>query len=110
MKWFKKHKKVDETPPPLTDEEMGIGLLSDLSIDEQVIAAENVMACRDLLNAYMGYIHEHRRNGHECLPYCTPGALLEHLHGVTGDEAKLVLIVALKDMYNVYLRSLTEQA
>lgn len=108
MKWFKKRKKAEDVP--LTDEEMGIGLLGNLSMDEHVIATENVMACRDLLNVYIGYIHEHRQNGHECLPYCTPGALLEHLHSVTGEEAKLILIVALKDMYNVYVNLMVEDA
>lgn len=96
MLWRSKKKKIDSS-----DE---LGNLADLTLDEQVIAADNVMTCRDVANLFMNIIAEHRGDGHECLPYCMPVDLHEQLELLEPDELKMILTVILKDMYDVYYR------
>lgn len=97
MRW----KKKKSAPEP----EEALGNLSDMTLDEHMMAAQNVMTCREFLNLFMSIIHDHRQDGHECVAYCMPGQLYLALEDLELDEVKMVLTVALKDMYNVYLQA-----
>jgi hypothetical protein len=96
----KKNKPAAAAPQP----EEGLGKIADMTLDEHMLAAENVMTCRDFLNLFMNIIRDHREDGHDCLPYCMPEQLYLSIEDLELDDIKMILTVALKDMYNVYLQ------
>ena len=104
MNWFKKKPSGNTSVP----QREALVDLDAMSSEEHIMAAENVMACRDLANMLLNIIDDHRDNGHECLPYCIPTELHEELEDLDHFELKMLVTVMLKDMYNVYLRIKTE--
>lgn len=112
MWWKKKSKPAPEQNiPDVSDDDRpwGLGRIAEMTVDEQILAAENVMTCRDFLNLFMQIIAQHRLDDHECLPYCMPIELHHHMNALDLAETRLVLIVALKDMFDVYHRFSAEQ-
>lgn len=89
---------------PAPEPEDPMARLVDMTMEEQMIAGENVMVCRDLLNLFMTFIARHRADGHDCLPYCIPRELNDYFEKLGADELKMMLTVTLKDMYQVYLQ------
>jgi len=102
MNWFK---KKPSAVAPVTE---ALVNLDAMSSEEHIMAAENVMACRDLANILLNVIDDHRGDGHDCLPYCIPAELHEELEDLDHFELKMLVTVMLKDMYAVYLRAKTE--
>lgn len=102
--WWRRNRKKAEVEPE-ADSYSELGELSALTFDEQMIAAENVMACRDAANYFTSIIHEHRKDGHECLPYCMPTELHEAIEALDMPELKAVFTIVLKDVYDAYYRA-----
>lgn len=101
MRWQRKKKKDDSADR--------LGIMSEMTPEEHMVAAENVMTCRDAFGLFMALIHEHRSDGHECLPYCIPAELHEQLEGLDIYELKMILTVVLKDLYNAHVYRQMEQ-
>src|SRR5689334_19477290 len=85
MNWFKKKPSGNTSVP----QREALVDLDAMSSEEHIMAAENVMACRDLANMLLNIIDDHRDNGHECLPYCIPTELHEELEDLDHFELKM---------------------
>lgn len=86
-----------------------LGMMSDMTPEEHMVATENVMVCRDAVNFFMTIIHDHRSDGHECLPYCMSAELHEQLEVLDLFELRMILTVILKDLYSAYEQRQMEQ-
>jgi hypothetical protein len=78
--------------------------LTELSFDERIMAAENVMACRDVVGMFLAIIAQHQEDGHECLPYCSPPQMFDYLRILDAQDMRMLLTIALKDMHENYLK------
>lgn len=105
VRWLKSKKKKPNNEVP-----EGMAALIEMTLDEQMIAAENVMISRDFLNLFMRIIYEHRLDGHECVAYCMPQELHDNLEMLEANDMRMILTVALKDMFGVYVQFQQEES
>lgn len=87
--------------PPTMVESLAVG---DMNLDEQIVAASNVMEARDGVDMFLSIIWDHRQDGHECLPYCVPNQMSVYLSRLDEDDLRLLLAVLLKDTVDKYMR------
>lgn len=64
--------------------------------------ANNIMWCRQNLEAMLGYIEFHRLDGHDCPPFCFPAGIGAYLDQLPRDHVVLMLMVMLKDIHVAY--------
>lgn len=76
--------------------------IDDMTPEELIRAAENVMACREAINTLLNLVAEHQADGHECLPYCISTRLNHALLQLDEYQTRMVLTVLLKDVYGAY--------
>lgn len=82
--------------------------IDDMTSEELIRAAENVMACREAINALLNLVAEHRADGHECMPYCISSQLNHALLQLDEYQTRMVLTVLLKDVYEAYTSNNSE--
>ena len=82
--------------------------ISEMSPEELIRAAENVMACREAINTLLNLVAEHQADGHECMPYCISTRLNNALLQLDAYQTRMVLTVLLKDVYGAYSGSNAE--
>ena len=82
--------------------------IDEMSPEELIRAAENVMACREAINTLLNLVAEHQSDGHECMPYCISSRLNHALLQLDEYQTRMVLTVLLKDVYQAYSSSHSE--
>jgi hypothetical protein len=98
MNWLRRKKK-EEPVPGSVDEGLEIPLnLESLDLDLLVNMSNNVMWCRENLDAMLVYITEHRSDEHECLPFCLPRGIDDFLNKLDKSRVMMLLIVLMKDL------------
>jgi hypothetical protein len=98
MNWLRRKRK-EEPAPGSVDEGIEIPLnLESLDLDLLVNMSNNVMWCRENLDAMLAYIAEHRSNGHECPPFCLPRGIADFLNKLDKGHVMMLLVVLMKDL------------
>lgn len=97
MKWFKR--KKNETSVPGTRESGEVPLdLESIDLEELDAMTNNVMWCRQNLQAMLSYIDFHREMEHDCPPFCFPVGITPYLEQLPKDHLILMLMVLMKDV------------
>jgi len=103
MNWLRR-KKREKPAPGSAREGLEIPLnLDSLDLDLLVNMSNNVMWCRENLDAMLVYIAEHRSNGHECLPFCLPRGITDFLDRLDKGHVMMLLVVLMKDLEVSYV-------
>lgn len=103
MNWFKRKQK--EQPAPGSGEQLTeIPLnLDSLNLDRLIKMSNNVMWCRENLEAMLDYIEQHRSDGHECPPFCLPSGIVVFLDKLEKGHLFMLLVVLMKDLEVAYV-------
>lgn len=98
-----------EPSTPIEEELTEMSIIEEMTPEELIRAAENVMACREAINTLLNMIAVHRSDGHECLPYCMSTRLHEALLQLDEYQTRMLLTVVLKDVFDSYYREHLQQ-
>lgn len=102
MNWPKRKKKEEPAPGSVV-EGLEIALdLDSLDLIQLSNISQNVMWCRENLDLMLGYIAEHRFDGHECLPFCLPSGIPAFLDKLEKGHIMMLLVVLMKDVDVTY--------
>ncbi len=100
--WPRKKKEEPAPGSPGTGFEIPLDLDS-LDLDKLALMSNNVMRCRDNLNAMLEHVEEHRSDGHECPAFCVPRAVSEYLNRLPREVVIMLLVVLMKDLDVAYV-------
>lgn len=99
MTWFKRKRKERPAPGSVDREVAEVPLhLDSLDLDRLVRMSNNVMWCRENLEAMLEYIEVHRSDGHECPPFCLPQGIAGFLNKLEKEHLFMLLVVLMKDL------------
>ncbi len=103
MNWFKRKRK-EEPVPGSTEENVEIPLGPDcLELTHLINMTNNVMWCRENLDAMLNYVGEHRADGHDCPPFCLPRGIAAFLNRLNKNDVIMLLLVLMKDLDASYV-------
>lgn len=102
MKWLKRKKKEANVPGSSRLLEAPLDLES-LDLETLEAMTNNVMWCRQNLEAMTNYIHLHRLDGHDCPPFCFPVGVGAYLNELSKGHLMLLLLVLMKDLEIQYI-------
>jgi len=103
MNWFRRKKK-EEPVPGSTDSDVEIPLnLESLDLTHFINMTNNVMWCRENLDAILEYVGEHRADGHDCPPFCLPPGIVVFLNKLDKGHLIMLLVVLMKDLEVSYI-------